>query len=140
MDGSADTNHRLANRLYESGRRHTGIIRSGGCVMPERMAAVAAALGDLDMRPGDRVLIMLPAGPGFAEAVTIIAQRGAIPLPADPLAPTHDIETIAAKANAQLVLLTADRIDTLADLSAQPPVLVDGPLGPWAAALRLRDD
>jgi hypothetical protein len=36
------------------------------------------------------------------------------------------------------VVVSADRVPALADLDALPPVLVDGPHGPWAAALRLR--
>jgi hypothetical protein len=36
------------------------------------------------------------------------------------------------------VLASADQIPALADLDAQPPVLIERPQGPWAAALRLR--
>lgn len=106
--------------------------------MLEMMVALAEALAKLDMRPGDRVLIMLPDGPGFAEALTVTTQQGAMPLPVDPLLPAHDIVIVAAAAAARLVLLTADRIDALVDLGSEPPVLVDGPEGAWAAALRLR--
>jgi hypothetical protein len=45
---------------------------------------------------------------------------------------------VAAEAGAHLVLASADRIDSLAELEAGPPALVDGPQGLWAAALRLR--
>jgi acyl-CoA synthetase (AMP-forming)/AMP-acid ligase II len=34
----------------------------------DRTAAVVAALAELGVRPEERVLIMLPDGPGFAEA------------------------------------------------------------------------
>ena len=90
------------------------------------------------MRVEDRVLIMLPDGPGFNEAFAGTITHGAVPLPADPLLPAHGIVAVAADAAARLVLVSADRVPALADLDAQPPVLVDGPLGPWAAALRLR--
>ena len=101
-------------------------------------AVVAAALAELGVRPGDRVLITLPDGPGFAEAFAGAIAQGAVPLPANPLLPAHDIVTVAAEAGAQLVLASADQIPELADLVARPPVLVDGPRGLWAAALRLR--
>jgi acyl-CoA synthetase (AMP-forming)/AMP-acid ligase II len=101
-------------------------------------AVVAAALAELGVRVEDRVLIMLPDGPGFAKAFAGTIKHGAVPLPADPLLPAHGIVAVAAEAGAQLVLASADRVSELADLAAEPPVLVDGPHGPWAAALRLR--
>jgi acyl-CoA synthetase (AMP-forming)/AMP-acid ligase II len=105
----------------------------------DHTAAVAAALAELGVRAGDRVLIMLPDGPGFAEAFAGTITHGAVPLPADPLLPAHGIVTVAGDAGARLVLVSADRVPALADLAAEPPpVLVDGPRGPWAAALRLR--
>ncbi|MGH3984311.1 MAG: Scr1 family TA system antitoxin-like transcriptional regulator [Pseudonocardiaceae bacterium] len=101
-------------------------------------AAVVAALAELDVRPDDRVLIMLPDGPGFAEAFAGAIQQGAVPLPVDPLLPAPDIVAVAAEAATRLVLVSADRIPALAELAAESPVLIDGPHGLWAAALRLR--
>lgn len=106
--------------------------------MLERVAAVAEALAELDVLAGDRVLVMLPDGPGFVEALTVTTQWGAVPLPVNPLLAVQDIAAVAAEAGARLVLLPADRIHTLGDLSAEPPVLVDGPQGLWVVALRLR--
>jgi acyl-CoA synthetase (AMP-forming)/AMP-acid ligase II len=104
----------------------------------DQMAAVvAAALAELGVRPEDRVLIMLPDGPGFAEAFAGTIAQGAVPLPANPLLPAHDIVAVAAEAGAHLVLASADQVPELADLTAAPPVLIDGPRGPWAAALQL---
>ena len=105
----------------------------------DQTAAVVAALAQLGVRPEERVLIMLPDGPGFAEAFAATIAHEAVPLPVDPLLPAHGIVAIAAEAGAQLVLASADRVSELADLAAEPPVLVDGPAGaPWAAVLRLR--
>jgi hypothetical protein len=99
-------------------------------------AAVVAALVGLGVRPNDRVLIMLPDGPSFTEALEGVIQYGAVPLPVDPLLPTDDIVTVAAGADARLVLVPAERIPTLADLTTEPPVPIAGPHGRWAAALR----
>ncbi|MDQ3761993.1 MAG: AMP-binding protein [Actinomycetota bacterium] len=66
------------------------------------------------MRPDDRVLIMLPDGPGFAEAFAGAIQQGAVPLPVNPLLPAHDIVAVAAEAGARLVLVSADRLPALA--------------------------
>jgi acyl-CoA synthetase (AMP-forming)/AMP-acid ligase II len=94
----------------------------------DRTAAVTAALAELGVRSEDRVLIMQPDGPGFAEAFAGTIRQGAVPPPVDPLLPAHDIEAVAAKAGARLVLASADRAPALADLAAQSPLLlIDGP-------------
>ncbi len=101
-------------------------------------AEVVAALAKLDAHPGDRMLIMLPDGPGFAEAFAGVIRQGAVPLPVDPLLSADDIVAVAAEAGARLVLVFANRLSELADLEAEPPVLIDGTHGHWAVALRLR--
>jgi hypothetical protein len=57
--------------------------------MSDQALAAAAALGELDVRPDDRVLIMLPDGPGFADAFAGTIQQGAVPLPVNPLLPAR---------------------------------------------------
>ena len=104
----------------------------------DQTAAVVAALAELGVRSEERVLIMLPDGPGFAEAFAGTIEHGAVPLPVDPLLPAQSIVAVAAEAGAHLILVSADRVPVLADLDAQPPVLVYGPHGRWAAVLRLR--
>lgn len=106
--------------------------------LSDQALAVAAALGELDVRPDDRVLIMLPDGFDFAEAFAGVMQQGAAPLPVNPLSPARDLIAVAAEAGARLVLASADQIHALVDLDTEPPVLIDGPQGVWAAVLRLR--
>jgi acyl-CoA synthetase (AMP-forming)/AMP-acid ligase II len=106
--------------------------------LTEQASAVAAALAELNVCADDRVLIMLPDGPGFAEAFAGTIQHRAVPLPVNPLLSAHDIVAAAAEADARLVLTSAGQIHALADLDAEPPLLIDGPQGLWAAALRLR--
>jgi acyl-CoA synthetase (AMP-forming)/AMP-acid ligase II len=103
----------------------------------EQTAAVAAALAQLGVRPRERVLIMLPDGLGFAEAFAGTIKHQAVPLPVNPLLAAHDIAAAATKTGARLLLASAEQIHTLTDLGTQPPVLIDGPQGPWVAALRL---
>ncbi|WP_297701245.1 AMP-binding protein [Mycobacterium sp.] len=104
----------------------------------DQTAAVAAALAALGVRHHDRVLIMLPDGPGFDESFAGAVHQDAVPLPVSPLLPAHDLAAAAVQAGAQLVLGSPDQIHALAELDAEPAVLVDGPHGPWAAAMRLR--
>jgi acyl-CoA synthetase (AMP-forming)/AMP-acid ligase II len=101
-------------------------------------AAVAAALAKLDVRPHERVLVLLPDGPDFAPAFAGVIHHGAVPLTVNPLLPTHDILAVAATAGARLVLATLDGIDALAERDGTPPLLINGPYGCWAAVLRLR--
>jgi acyl-CoA synthetase (AMP-forming)/AMP-acid ligase II len=119
------------------------ILCQGGCGVtnpgiPEWAAAVAAALVELDVHQQERVLIMLPDGPGFGEVLTGLTQRGAVPLPVNPKLPAHLIPSIAAEAGARLALTSIDRMHALANLTPEPPVVLEGPQGPWAVALRLR--
>ena len=45
----------------------------------KQTSAVAAALAELNVRAGDRVLIMLPDGPGFADAFARTIQQRGVP-------------------------------------------------------------
>lgn len=83
------------------------------------------------------MLMMLPDGPGFAEAFAGTIKHQAVPLPVNPLLLANDIVAVAADAGARLLLASAEQIQTLTDLGTEPPILIDGPQGPWAAALRL---
>jgi long-chain acyl-CoA synthetase len=96
----------------------------------DQTAAVSAALAELGVRPAERVLIMLPDGPGFAEAFAGTIHQGAVPLPVNPLLPAHGIASAAAEAGARLVRASADQIHGLADLDAEPPILIEGPRDP----------
>src|ERR671916_399988 len=94
----------------------------------QKAAAVAAALTELSVCPGERVLIMLPDGPGFAEAFAATITHQAVPLPVNPLLSPHDIMATAAKAGARLLLASAEQIQTLTDLLGnKPPILIEGP-------------
>jgi acyl-CoA synthetase (AMP-forming)/AMP-acid ligase II len=103
----------------------------------ERTAAVVTALAELCVRPGERVLILLSDGPGFTEAFVGTIQHQAVPLPVSPLLSAPEITVAATRAGAQLLLGSPEQIHTLTDLGTEPPVLVNGVQGPWAAALRL---
>jgi acyl-CoA synthetase (AMP-forming)/AMP-acid ligase II len=99
--------------------------------------AVATALAKLGVRPGEQVLIMLPDGPGFAQAFAGIIEHHALPLPVNPLLTAPDITTAATKTGAGVLVTSLEQIHTLTDLGPEPPVLIDGAQGPWAAVLKL---
>ncbi|MGH3905827.1 MAG: AMP-binding protein [Pseudonocardiaceae bacterium] len=105
--------------------------------MADRGAAVATVLAELGVHREERVLILMPDGPGFVEAFVGVMQLGALPLPVSPVLSASLIAEIAADTGARLVVASAERIRALADLEAEPPVLVGGPERPWAAVLRL---
>ena len=103
----------------------------------EHTTAVATGLAQLGVRPGDRVLIMLPDGPGFAAAFAATIEHQAVPLPVNPVLVASDIAAAATKAAAQLLIASPQQIHTLTHLGTEPPVLINGTQGPWAAILRL---
>lgn len=105
----------------------------------DRTAAIAAVLAELDVHRHERVLIMLLDGPGFAESFAGAVHHDALPLPVNPLLSAHELAAAAAQTGARLVLTSPDQIPTLtAELDTKPVFLLDGPHGPWVAALRLR--
>jgi benzoate-CoA ligase len=104
----------------------------------DRAAAVAAVLAELGVHRNERVLIMLPDGPGFDESFAGAVHQDAAPLPVSPQLRAHDLAAAAAAAGAHLVLASPDQLHRLAELTAEPPILINGPHGPWIAALRLR--
>jgi len=104
----------------------------------DRAAAVATVLAELDVHRNERVLIMLPDGPGFDESFAGAVHQGAVPLPVSPQLRAHDLAGSAVAAGARLVLASPDQLPALVELDAEPAILINGPHGPWAAALRLR--
>jgi acyl-CoA synthetase (AMP-forming)/AMP-acid ligase II len=104
----------------------------------DQVAAVADVLTELDVRRNERVLIMLPDGPGFAESCAGTLHHDAVPLPVSPRLTAHDLAATAGQASARRLLASPDQLPTLTELDTEPPILVNGPHGPWVAVLRLR--
>lgn len=141
MTESLDTNAWLLDEKGQTAPRDGNTIRPGDGLMSYRTvadgsAAVAGALAELGVRPGERVLIMLPDGPSFVDAFVGAIRLGAVPLPVNPLLGVGDITTVAAEAGARLVVAAAERIHALAILGAGPFTLIDGPHELGAASLR----
>jgi acyl-coenzyme A synthetase/AMP-(fatty) acid ligase len=106
-------------------------------ISAEQTVAAATVLAKPGVGPGERVLIMLSDGPGFAEAFAGIIEHQALPLPVNPLLAAPDIIAAATKTGAGVLVASLEQIHTLTDLGTEPPVLIDGAQGPWAAVLRL---
>jgi acyl-CoA synthetase (AMP-forming)/AMP-acid ligase II len=75
-----------------------GLFCDGDFVMSyprlsDQAAAVAAALVELGVSD-DRVLVMLPDGPGFVDAFAGAMQEGAVPLPVNPLLSVREVVTV----------------------------------------------
>jgi len=107
------------------------------CKLAGPVAAAATALSRLGVRRGEQVLLMMPDGPGFINAFVAALELGAVPLPVNPALPARDVTAIAAEAGARLVVVSMERLRELAELEAEPSVLVEAPEGAWAAVLRL---
>jgi hypothetical protein len=123
----------------EPGRAGSGNVAAWmrPSMLIERTVAVLMVLAELDIRAGDRVLIMLPEGPGFTESFAAVFCRDAVPLPVNPLLGTPELTAAITQAHARLVLASLVQLPTLSELHTPPPILMHGPHGPWAAALPL---
>ena len=104
----------------------------------DQAAAVAAVLAELDVHCDEPVLITLPEGPGFVESFAGAVNHKALPLPAGPLLSASDLVAAAHAAQARVVLALPDQLPAWAELDTEPAILINGPRGPWVAALRLR--
>ncbi len=139
-----NSSHHLRHKGPERASREgdAASVRWGGASVADReqadrVTAVTGVLVKMGVRSAERVLVLLPDGPGFVETFLGVMRLGAMPLPLNPLLPVDDIVAIAADVDARLVLASSDRIRALAGLEAEL-LLVDGPGGTWAAVLRLR--
>lgn len=104
----------------------------------DQAAAVAAVLAELELHRDEPILITLPDGPGFAEFFAGAVDQDALPLPAGPLLSASELAAAAAAAPARVVLASPEQLPAWAELDTEPPILINGPHGPWIAALRLR--
>lgn len=102
------------------------------------MTGLAMALAALGVRPNERVLIVMPDGPGFEEAIIGTIRLGAIPLPVNPSVSAGDLVTVAREAGSRLAVIATQQIRALTELRTDVAVSVDGSKGPWATALVLR--
>lgn len=120
-----------------------GLFRDGDFVMSyprlsDQAAAVAAALVELGVSD-DRVLVMLPEGPGFVHAFVGAMQQGAVPLPVNPLLSVREIVAVTTGGRCPVGGALVDRMHQLVDPDVEPPAaLVGGPQRMSAVALRLR--
>lgn len=103
----------------------------------EAAAGLSTALATVGVRAQERVLIVLPDGSGFEEAIIGAIRLAAVPLPVNPWVSVDDLVTVTTEADARLVVVSAERTDVLADLPVELTVPVDGPRGVWATVLLL---
>lgn len=100
------------------------------------VVALAAALATLEVRPLERVLIVLPDDAGFVEAVIATIRQAAVPLPVNPSASAEDLAAVVADTGARLMVV-ADGSPVLDYLWAERTVPVAGRGGTWATVLLL---
>jgi fatty-acyl-CoA synthase/fatty acid CoA ligase FadD22 len=102
-----------------------------------RAREVAAVLNRFDVRPDERVLILLADGPGFAEVFSGVTRLGAVALPLNPHLSAAEVCAVAAETGARLAVGSAERVrEITADLAAERLTRVDGSWEVWVARLR----
>lgn len=100
------------------------------------VAALAAVLATLGVRPEERVLIVMPDGSGFAEAVIGTIRQAAVPLPVNPAVRAGVLASVVAETGARLAVV-AEGSRVLSGLRAERAVPVHGRPGIWATVLLL---
>ena len=103
----------------------------------EAATALSTALATVGVRAQERVLIVLPDGSGFEEAIIGAIRLAAVPLPVNPWVSADDLVTVTTETDARLVVVSAERTNALADLPVEVKVPVHGPQGIWATVLLL---
>ncbi len=89
-------------------------------------AALAAALADLGVAPGDRVAVSLPNVPEWIVALRAAAALGAVVVPVSPRLTAHEFKYQLRHAGAS-VLVTAERDDAVDALALYEAVLSELP-------------
>lgn len=87
--------------------------------LSEEASAVAASLVSLEVRPGDRVGLLLPKRPEAVAGFYGILMAGGVYVPLDPLAPAAYAAAVASDCGIGVVIATPSRVAELAD--ALPP-------------------
>lgn len=103
------------------------------------MSGLAMALATLGVRPNERVLIVIPDGPGFEEAIIGTIWLGAVPLPVNPVVSAGDLVMVAGEAGSRLAVIATQHTRVLTELHVDVAVPVDGPKGPWVTAVELAE-
>ena len=85
-----------------------------------RTAALAAALADRGVSPGDRVLWCARATIPSIEALLAVLRSGAVLVPLNPSATGAELDHVVADASPVLALCDRDRSDAFPSRSARP--------------------
>lgn len=101
-------------------------------------AALAAALDSLGVRPDEQVLVVMPDGSGFAEAVIGTLRAAAVPVPVNPSA-QQNLMAYVIDADARLVVVPPGDSPQFATLRPTRTVPVRASQGTWATILLLGD-
>ena len=101
------------------------------------VAELAATLADIGVRPDELVLVVMPDGSGFAEAVIGTIRQAATPLPVNPSVQVGDLKGLITETGARLMIVTEQGSHLADALRVERAVRVNGrPEGSWATVLR----
>ena len=103
-------------------------------------------MGGMDLRPGDRVALLVPGSAAYLDAVISLLVRGVVPIPLDPRLTAHERRSILADLEPALVVTDAAALAELAtgwqpgDVPLARPMHVTSgttgsPKGVWSGVL-----
>ncbi len=93
----------------------------------ERTGRLAAGLTGLGVRPGDRVVLLLPNGTRFVEAWWAIIWAGAVVVPLNPRTAYEELHFYIDNCGARCVVTDAEHLPAVRSLCATASVVCAGP-------------
>ncbi len=116
----------LVDRHVEEGRGERIAVRQGDVAYTYRdvqqlVEQVAAGLAAHGVRPEERVAMAMLDSIEFVATFLGAMRLGAVPLPMNPLLPGRDLGVIVADSRARVVVISAERMASLADLRSGAP-------------------
>ena len=118
----------LLDRHVDEGNGERVAVRCGGETLTyaevlTRVEAAAAGLRALDVRPEERVAMVMLDSVEFVATFLGAMRIGAVPVPMNPLLPGRDLGVIVADSRARVLVISAEREASLSDLRAGAPEL-----------------
>ncbi|MBW3565720.1 MAG: AMP-binding protein [Acidobacteria bacterium] len=100
----------------------------------DEIRILSSHLIDLEVKPGDRVGLLAESGPWWATGYFAALRAGATPVPLDPRAPRHELDTTLGHCRPSAILFTK-RVRELAEALPSRSVPIDEPRESGPAAL-----
>ncbi len=116
----------LVDRHVDEGRGKHIALRCRGesttyAELLQQMCAVSSGLRALGVRPEERVAMVMLDSPEFVATFLGAMRIGAVPVLTNPLLPGRDLARIIADSRARVIVVSAERVGSVADIRRDAP-------------------